>query len=184
MDKAFNDGPRLGISLDTMRSWISWQLDKWEEWDKEQSDDSWLRIETGNSHWPTADRLLVHAFAPVRRYAERILGNEPFDDKALQADSFAELAAFGRECLAIHASASATFTTEQARAETKYQTRSAGEWTITPEEALVHALTHCYWHLGGVVHLLRANNIAPPQWNDLIFYAAGLHEQDQSASQG
>ncbi|MEZ5338281.1 MAG: DinB family protein [bacterium] len=181
MSIAFNEGPQTGISLETLRRWLSWQLGKWDEWAAAQDNADWLAVATGNPKWPTAGHMLVHAFSPVRRYAERTLGREPFDDSQVPADDWQALTAFARECLEVHASAAASFSTEAAREEVPYQTRSAGVWTITPEEAFVHALTHCYWHLGGVVHLLRANGIEPPQWNDLIFYAAGLHAQEQSA---
>ena len=177
MTQEFNNGPELGISLDSMRSWISWQLDHWVAWSAEQPDERWLEVETGNEKWPTVGRMLIHAFSPVRRYAERTLGEEPFDDSGLKSDNFAELSGFARECLAIHANAAARFTAEQGRTLTKYQTRSAGEWTITAEEAFVHSLTHCFWHLGGLVQLLRSRGIAPPSGNDLIFYAATMHAE-------
>lgn len=175
MSYTFNEGPSIGISVQTLRDWISWQLGIWEAWAEEQPDEKWLQLETGNANHPTVSRMLLHAFGPVRRYAERILGSEPIDESGLEIDSFADLAGFARECLAIHANAEATFDTEQARTETPYQTRSAGIWTITAEEAFVHSLTHCFWHLGGIVQLLRSREIAPPQRSDLIFYAAGLH---------
>ena len=175
MTYTFNDGPSIGISVDTLRSWISWQLDIWEDWAAQQADESWLKVETGNTNHPDVARMLLHAFGPVRRYAERILGSEPFDDSGLDVDNFEVLAGFARECLAIHANAQQKFSAEEARVETKYQTRSAGEWTITAEEAFTHSLTHCFWHLGGIVQLLRSRGIAPPQRSDLIFFAAQQH---------
>ena len=182
MSYTFNEGPQIGISLPTLRGWIGWQLDKWEAWAQQQPDARWMEIPTGNENWPTAGRLFIHAFGPVRRYAERILGTEPFNDRELQVAEFSELAAFARECLAISANAAAEFEVQQARTESSFRTRSGSEWVITSEEAFVHSLTHCFWHLGGISQLLRANGIAPPQWSDLIVYATELRKQEQTKS--
>jgi uncharacterized damage-inducible protein DinB len=53
----------------------------------------------------------------------------------------------------------------------EFKTRSAGILAVTKGLALTHAATHCVWHLGGIVHLLRSKNIEPPQRSDLIFLA-------------
>lgn len=169
---SINGGSEIGISVDSLRSWISWQLDKWEAWSIEQPDTDWLDIETGNTGHPTVSKMLVHAFSPVRRYAERTLGQEPYDDSMARNLEFSEFVSFARDCLNIHAEAAAMFDSAKARQPTKYMTRSAGEWTITAEEAFVHSLTHCFWHLGGLAQLLRSKGIAPPQFSDLLFYCA------------
>jgi uncharacterized damage-inducible protein DinB len=172
MTQAFNSGPELGISVASLRGWIGWQLDKWVTWAEAQPDAAWLAVETGNTGHPTVGAMLVHAFSPIRRYAERTLGQEPFDDSAVRSFEFEEFAEFARECLAIHARAAAGFAAIDARQPTKYMTRSAGEWTVTAEEAFVHSLTHCFWHLGGIAQLLRSHGIAPPQFSDLLFFCA------------
>lgn len=161
-----------GITLLELNGWLQSQLDGWLSWAEEAGDRSWLALPTGNERFPTVGTLFRHAFTPLHRYSDQAASAEPVDDSAIDPADWAQLSAWAATCLARHHSVCSGLDATQADHPLSFATRSAGTLTVPRRIALTHATTHCFWHLGGIAHLLRANGIAPPQRSDLIFYAS------------
>lgn len=172
---AIGGPPAASLSLLDLSSWIGYQLDNWNVW-AESRDEDWLTWPTTNERWPTLGHLFIHACSPLHRYADQVLGEPPADDSALLPTGWIAVYTWAQQCRRRHYDVCAGLTLEQAGHRVRFLTRSAGEIDVTVAEALTHACTHCFWHLGGVSHLLRLGFTEPPQRSDLILWAADRHK--------
>lgn len=157
------------ISALDLNAWLGWQLDHFNAWHATVETD-WLRLPTGNAGFPVLASLVDHAFTPLHRYSDQVLGEEPVAPESLAQAAWPQLYAWAKVCLARHRAACQAAAPDPQR-RVPFKTRSAGVLTVSANYALVHAATHCLWHLGGIVHLLRQAGIAPPQKSDLLFWA-------------
>jgi uncharacterized damage-inducible protein DinB len=162
------------MDLLAYNAWLAYQLELWNEWARSRDDVAWLALPTGNPTFPTAAAMLAHAFTPLHRYSDQVLGVEAIAPPTLDA-GWPPLHAWAQTCLGRHAQACTAVLADPQRV-VDFKTRSAGILTATAGIALTHAATHCFWHLGGVAHLLRAAGIAPPQHSDLIFWAGSRRD--------
>lgn len=161
---------RGGEHLPTLCRWLARLLEQWDAWAAPRNPE-WLGLPTGNPAFPAIGDFMRHAFTPLHRYSDQVLGAEPFDDSALDSRDWAALKSHAKACLARHAEACTATTGSDWARQIEFRTRSAGILKVGTADALTHAATHCVWHLGGVAHLLRAAGIEPPQRSDLIFMA-------------
>jgi uncharacterized damage-inducible protein DinB len=162
------------LSLLEFNAWIGYQLDSWTAWSERNGED-WLTWPTQNERWPTIGHLFVHAFSPLHRYADQVAGVEPADDSHLHADSWVAVQIWARQCLERHREVCAGLEPGEAARLVVFKTRTAGDLHATIGECMTHACTHCFWHLGGIAHMLRLGGVEPPQRSDLIFWAAERH---------
>jgi uncharacterized damage-inducible protein DinB len=165
-----------GIELLELNDWLDRQLAAWDAWAAERTDEAWLALPTGNERFPTVGELYRHCFSPLLRYSAQAAENPPPDDSHIDPRSWAALHGWAVEALGNHRTVCSSVTRENADAVLPFTTRSAGVLSVTRRMALAHAATHCFWHLGGIAHLLRLSGIAPPQRSDLLFYAIAQAE--------
>jgi uncharacterized damage-inducible protein DinB len=158
------------ITAVELNDWLAWQLERLDAW-QATVDPAWLRIETGNPAFPVLAALLDHAYSPVHRYSDRVLGVEPVTPESLAQAAWPEIHAWAKICLARHREACLA-AEQDAERLLQLPTRSMGTLTVSVRHALAQAATHCLWHLAGIAHLLRQAGIAPPQTSELIFWAA------------
>lgn len=154
-----------------LSDWIAYQLGNWEEWAREK-DGGWLGISTGNPAFPTLGYFFRHAFSPLHRYCDQIDGVEPVDDGGIDPADWSALTAWAWRCTGRHRDCLLGLGPAWLDRPLRFKTRSAGELEVTLGGALMHAATHCTWHLGGMSHLLRSHGIAPPARSDLILWLA------------
>lgn len=158
------------LGCEELANWLYWQLESWNSWAATR-DPGWLALPTGNSGFPDLRIMLAHAFTPLHRYSDQALGVDPIAPPDMSAASWHELYGWGATCLKRYAQAVLAVSTAAPEAIVNFQTRSAGVLHVKARLALAHAATHCFWHLGGVAHLLRQAGLEPPQRSDLIFWA-------------
>jgi uncharacterized damage-inducible protein DinB len=174
--------PEMSLSLLDFNTWIGYQLDSWIDWAEGQGED-WLAWPTLNERNPKFGHLFIHAFSPMHRYADQVVGDEPADDSHLNADSWIAVQMWARQCLGRHRDVCAGLQVGEAERMVRFMTRTVGELHVSIGECLTHSCTHCFWHLGGMAHMLRLGGIAPPQHSDLIFWAAERHAMLAAAGQ-
>jgi len=179
-DAPGSNAPEMSLSLLELNTWISYQLDQWVAWTEQQGED-WLSWPSLNERNPTLGHLFIHAFSPMHRYADQVIGQPPADDAQLHADSWVAIQLWARQCLARHREVCTGLAAGEAARMVRFQTRTVGELHVSVGECMTHACTHCFWHLGGIAHMLRlGGTTAPPQHSDLIFWAAQLHAQAEA----
>lgn len=162
--------------IDLLLGWLAYLRQAWRTW-AEGRDASWIERPTGNETFATLGRLYLHAWTPMHRYADQMLGSERADAPNPPPQDIEGLDAWAGQCLARFEQALRLLPTLSDQAPRTYQTRSAGELKATPYEVLTHAALHCAWHLAGISHLLRQAGIAPPPRMDLIHYANLRHSK-------
>lgn len=158
------------LTIADLHAWLEYQLEVWRQWGAGR-DGSCLVLPTGNHQFPTLGELFQHAFSPLHRYSDQVLGEPPITPPEIAPNNWPALLSWAEHCVARHAEACDVALHRPAAATIAFQTRSAGTRTLRLNHALAHAVTHCFWHLGGVVHLLRAAGHEPPQHTDLLFWA-------------
>jgi uncharacterized damage-inducible protein DinB len=158
------------LSLVELSDWIGDVVTRWVAWSTDR-DSEWLLWPTGNERFSTLGHLFIHAFSPMHRYADQVVGVEPADDSHINAHSWVALTTWAHQCQQRHREVSAMLG-DAAGQVVDFHTRSAGVLQVSAAEALTQAVTHCYWHLGGVSHMLRLGGIAPPGGGDFIQWAA------------
>jgi uncharacterized damage-inducible protein DinB len=158
------------IELSELNGWLTSQLSGWEAWAGEAGTD-WLKLDTGNERFPTVGELFRHAFSPLRRFTFDANGR-PADDSAVDATDWKALLGWARMSLELHREACLLLLPDTADEILELTLRSGAQLRIRRRLALAHGATHCFWHLGGIAHLLRHAGIAPPQRSDLLFFAA------------
>lgn len=168
------------VSVLELNDWLTWQLAKWDTWQAGQATD-WLRLPSGNSAWPGLAALFAHAFAPLHRYGDFILGAEAVHPPELGGADWAQLHAWAARCLARHREACGAAADDPER-QLSYQSRTAGTLVISARMALAQGATHCAWHLAGITHLLRHAGIEPPQQSDLLFWALEQQQGHNAAA--
>jgi uncharacterized damage-inducible protein DinB len=181
MDSIPDAGPVIGgpsaasLSLLDLSAWIGYQLEQWAAW-AESRDEEWLTWPTLNERYPTLGNLYIHAFSPLHRYADQVVGDDPADDTGLNIHAWIAVHTWAQQCQQRHYSVCAGLALDDATRMIHFRTRSAGVLYVSVGEALTHACTHCFWHLGGIAHLLRLAGTAPPQGSDMILWAARRHD--------
>jgi uncharacterized damage-inducible protein DinB len=165
------------LELMDLNHWIRRQLRTWDAWAVEQ-DEAWLGLETGNSQWPTAADLLLHALTPLHRYADRVLDAETFDPpESTDGASWSFIRDWGQHCIDRHRQAIEHLEPDDPGKLVELETRSMGRVNARATRCLAHAATHATWHLGGLIHLLRRAGIDPPQRNDFLYWGIDQEEQ-------
>ena len=165
-----------GLPLADLHAWLWYQFKLWRDWTAENGD-GWLAMPTGNPTFPTLGRLFGRAFTPLHRFSDQALGAEPITPPDFSAADWPALQAWAERCLARDREACRAALVSDPTRTLHLKTRSAGELTVRMNHGLAHAAMHCYWHLAGVTHLLRAAGIEPPQHTDLLFWAAKQMER-------
>lgn len=160
--------------MDLITGWLLYQLEAWCKWAAGR-DEAWIQHPTGNERHPTLGRLFLHAWTPMHRYADQMLGSVRADAPDPPPEDFTGLDAWAGQCLQRFEEAARLLPALADRSPRTYLTRSAGELKATPYEVLMHAALHCIWHLAGLAHLLRQAGIAPPPNLDLILFANLRH---------
>jgi len=159
------------LPLADLHAWLWYQYKHWCSWAAER-DAAWLSLPTGNPTLPTLSRLFGHAFTPLHRFADQVLGVEPLSPPDLSSADWPTLLAWAECCLARHREACRAALHSDPASIVSLTTRTAGILQVRVNHGLAHAATHCVWHLGGIAHLLRAAGIEPPQRSDMLFWAA------------
>jgi uncharacterized damage-inducible protein DinB len=165
-----------GVEVTELNEWLGSQLEAWDVWAK-TSTNSWFALPTGNERFPDLGQMFRHAFTPLHRYSDQALASDPADDSDIPTDAWPPLYDWAEKCLARHREACDRLEADRANEVLEYRTRSAGNFNVTRRHALTHAATHCFWHLGGIAHLLRSQRIPPPQHSDFLFFAAKLNAE-------
>jgi uncharacterized damage-inducible protein DinB len=163
-----------GPTLAELSAWIGGVLDSWEAW-MTSRDSEWLLWPTENERFPTIGHYFVHAVSPMHRYCDQLDGHDPADDSHINVHSWIAVSTWARQCQQRHHATCLALEPRIASTVVQFQTRSAGPLAVSAGEALLHAMTHCYWHLGGISHMLRLGHVAPPGHGDFIFWAASKH---------
>ena len=159
-----------GVNLIELNDWLDSQLNTWDAWAK-TSTHSWTSLSTGNERFPDLGLMFRHAFTPLHRYSDQALASDPADDSSVETSEWQPLYDWARTCLSRHREACLQLDPTRVDEMLEYRTRSAGSFRVSRRHALTHAATHCFWHLGGIAHLLRAQSIPPPQHSDFLFFA-------------
>lgn len=173
-----NTGTAQGAALELadLNHWLKRQLEIWNAWAAERDED-WLGLDTGNQRWPTAGDLLLHAFTPLHRYADRVLDAKAADPpEAGDGPGWDYFRDWGRRCAERHRQAIAQLDPAAPTALVELDTQSMGRVQARATRCLAHAATHAAWHLGGLTHLLRKAGIEPPQRCDLLYWAVDQEE--------
>jgi uncharacterized damage-inducible protein DinB len=160
-----------GLELMELNAWLTSQQAEWKAWGADR-DAAWLELPTGNERFPTLGAMFRHAFTPLHRYSAQAIAATPPDDAHIGTSDWQALIEWAETGLTSHRGACAVQTADTAEQVHTFQTRSAGPIAIQARLALAHAATHCFWHLGGIAHLLRREGIAPPQRSDLLWFGA------------
>jgi uncharacterized damage-inducible protein DinB len=175
-----NPEPTAGacIELTDLNQWLEYQLGQWNKWAAGRDED-WLALETGNPQWPTAADMLMHAFSPLHRYADTVLGVEPEPQpEPANGLTWEFICDWAVRCLRQHRQAVSQLDPANPGQLVTLNTRSMGPVQARSTRCLAHAATHAAWHLGGIIHLLRRAGSEPPQRSDLLYW--GVAQEDQS----
>lgn len=163
----------IGLELLEMNAWLTSQHNTWRIWGQGR-DPAWLELPTGNERFDTLGSMFRHAFTPLHRYSASAVAQTAPDDSHISTSDWTALIDWAESGLTAHRAACAAQTAESADLIITFQTRSAGPIPLRTRHALAHAATHCFWHLGGIAHLLRRSDIEPPQRSDFLWYATSL----------
>lgn len=158
-----------GLTHVQLAAWLTEQLASWLKWAGNR-DSTWLSLPTGNPRFPSCGHIFAHAFTPLHRYADQLAGVPPVDDNDLDCADWATLSAWAQTCLERYEAVCEKLTVDEATRQHDFLTRSAGTIRASVGGTLFHAGTHCFWHLGGLAHLLRREGNDPPQRSDLLFW--------------
>ncbi|HES58620.1 MAG TPA: hypothetical protein ENO21_04230 [Firmicutes bacterium] len=165
------------LELIDLNQWLRRQLEIWDDWAAERSED-WLELETGNSQWPAAADLLMHAFTPLHRYADRVLDTAAADPpESGDGRSWSYIHDWGQRCIDRHRQAIEQLDPGDPGRLVELDTRSMGRVKARATRCLAHASTHAAWHLGGLIHLLRRAGIDPPQRSDFLYWGVDQEAQ-------
>lgn len=164
------------IELIDLNDWLAHQLDQWRSWAAGR-DESWLGFETNNPQFPTAADLLMHAFGPLHRYADRILGAEPTPSPKADGElTWDFISDWASRCLARHREAIDQLDPDDPSRLVQFDTQSMGRVQARSTRVLAHAAMHAAWHLGGLIHLLRKTGLEPPQRSDFLYWGISQEE--------
>jgi uncharacterized damage-inducible protein DinB len=157
------------LRLLDLNAWLDYQLGLWNGW-VAAHDEQWLALPTGNPSFPDLAAMFAHAFTPLHRYSDQVLGQPPVPIPDFPQPSWRLLADWARVCLDRHREACEATPAAEAERIVDFVTRSFGTLSLPAGLTLAHGATHCAWHLGGMCHLLRLAGIEPPQKSDMIFW--------------
>jgi len=173
-----NSQPKTGasIALEDVNGWLEYQLGQWNAW-AEGRGDNWLALETNNPDFPTAGVMLMHAFTPLHRYADRILGRNPIDPPDPDAElTWPFISDWAARCILRHREAVEQLDPADGGKLVQFSIQSMGPVQVRTTRCLAHAASHAVWHLGGIIHLLRKAGIAPPSRSDFLYWGVDQEE--------
>lgn len=164
------------IELTDLNFWLKYQLGQWNAWADGRGND-WLDLETGNPDFPTAGVMLMHAFSPVHRYGDRILGVDPVEPpKPAGALTWTFISDWAEKCIHRHRQAIDFLDPANPGKLAQFSIQSMGAVQVRATRCLAHAVNHAVWHLGGIIHLLRRAGIAPPSRSDFLYWGIDQEE--------
>ena len=140
---------------------------QWERWLAARPA-SVLDLPVGTGRTATVRGLIHHTFVVERRYADRLLGDEPTPYESVPADDVATLFAAGREARAKLERYLAGATDTDLARRMEFQTISAGVMVASARKVIAHALLHGIRHWAQLATALRQHDQPTDWFHDLL----------------
>ena len=156
-----------GLTFRELLDYTAAEHARWERWLSARPA-SVLDLPFGTGRTATVRGLIHHTFVVERRYADRLLGDEPTPYESVPADDVATLFAAGRAARAKLERYLAGATDADLARRMEFQTISAGAMVATARKVVAHALLHGMRHWAQLATAMRQHGQATDWFHDLL----------------